>query len=73
VIKQATQKYDGERFNLRKLNELEVMKQYQNEIANRVSALENLNVDENVNKAWEHKKENIKTSVKESVDVHELK
>jgi len=29
VSKQEAQKFDGERFNLRKLNELEVMKQYQ--------------------------------------------
>ena len=31
-----------ERFNLRKLNELEVRKEYQIEIANRFAALENL-------------------------------
>jgi len=29
VSKQAAQQFDGKRFNLRKLNELEVMKQYQ--------------------------------------------
>jgi len=29
VSKQAAQKFDGERFNLRKINELEVRKQYQ--------------------------------------------
>jgi hypothetical protein len=28
VRKQAEQKFDGERFNLRKLNDLEVRKQY---------------------------------------------
>jgi len=28
VSKQAAQKFDGERFNLRNLNELEIMKQY---------------------------------------------
>jgi hypothetical protein len=39
VSKQATQKFDGERFNLRKLNELEVRKQYQIDIANRFAAL----------------------------------
>jgi len=33
VRKQAAQKFDGERFNLRKLNEQEVRKEYQNEIA----------------------------------------
>jgi hypothetical protein len=51
--KQAAQKFDGEIFNLRKLNELEVKKKYQTEITNRFAALENLNVDEDVNRAWE--------------------
>jgi len=32
VIKEAAQKFDGEKFNFRKLNELEVRKQYQIEI-----------------------------------------
>jgi hypothetical protein len=32
VSKQAEQNLDGERFNIRKLNELEVWKQYQIEI-----------------------------------------
>jgi len=32
VGKQATQRYDSQRFNLRKLNKLEVRKQYQIEI-----------------------------------------
>ena len=32
VRKQAAQKFDGRRFNLRKLNDLEVRKQYQIEI-----------------------------------------
>jgi len=32
VSKQAAQKLDGERFNLRKLNKLEVREQYQTEI-----------------------------------------
>jgi len=44
VSKQAAQKFDGERCNPRKLNELEVRKQYQIEITNRFSALENLSV-----------------------------
>jgi hypothetical protein len=35
VSKQAAQRFDGERFNLRRLNELEVRKQYQIEISNR--------------------------------------
>jgi hypothetical protein len=35
VSKKASQRFDGERFNLRKLNELEVKKQCQIEITNR--------------------------------------
>jgi len=73
VSKQAAQKFDGERFNLRKLNELEVKKKYQIEITNRFAALEKLNVDEDVNRAWENIKENIETSAKESLGLHELK
>ena len=42
VSKQAAYKFDGERFNLRKLNELKVRKQYLIEITNRFAALENL-------------------------------
>jgi hypothetical protein len=48
-------------------------KKYQIEIKNRFAALENLNAEEDVNKAWENIKENIKTSAKESLGVHELK
>ena len=39
VRKQTAQKSDGVRFNLKKLNDLEVMKQYQIEITNRFAAL----------------------------------
>jgi dsDNA-specific endonuclease/ATPase MutS2 len=35
--------------------------------------LENLNVDEDVNRAWKNIKENIKTSAKESLGLHEFK
>ena len=65
VNKTAAPKFEGERFNLRKLNELQVMEQYQIEITNRFAALEDLEVDEGVNRAWENIKENIKTSAKE--------
>ena len=41
VRKQEAQKSGGGRFNLRKLNDLEVRKQYQIEITNRFAALEN--------------------------------
>jgi len=73
VSKEAAQKYDVERFNLRKLNEQEVRKQYQIEISNRFAALENIRVTEDINRTWENIKENIKTSVKESLDLYKLK
>ena len=71
--KQAAETFDRQRFNLRKLNELEVKKEYQIEITNRFAALEDLNDDEDVNRTWENIKENIKTSAKESLGLHELK
>ena len=46
ISKQAAQNFGGEKFNLRKLSELEVRKQYQIEITNRFAALENLSDDE---------------------------
>ena len=53
VSKQAAQRFDGERLNLRKLNELEVRKRYQIKLSNRFAARENLNDIEDINKAWE--------------------
>ena len=58
---------------MRKLKELEVKEKYHIEITNRFEALENLNVDEDVNRVWENIKENIKTSAKESLGLHEWK
>jgi len=58
---------------LKKLNELEVKEEYQIEITNKFAALENLNADEDINRASENIKENIKTSAKESLGLHELK
>ena len=55
--KQATQRFDRQRINLRKLNEPEVMERYQIEITNRFAVLENLNDDEDVDRTWENIKE----------------
>ena len=73
VSKQATQKIDGKIFNLRKLNDLEVKKQYQIEITSRFVALGNFSYDDDINRAWENVKDNIKMSAKESLDLLELK
>ena len=35
--------------------------------------MEDLDIDDDVNRAWENIKENIKTSAKESLGLHELK
>ena len=53
VSKQAAQKFDGKKFNLRKLNELEVRKENQIEITNRFAPLENLSDDEDINRTWD--------------------
>jgi putative IMPACT (imprinted ancient) family translation regulator len=66
ISKQAAQKFDLERFNFRKLKELEVRKQYQIKISNRLAALENLNYSEDINRAWENIKEEKKISAKDS-------
>jgi len=73
VGKQAAQRFNRQRFNLRKLNEPEVREQYQIEITNRFAALENLKDDKDVNRTWENIKENIQTSAKESLGLQELK
>ena len=73
VGKQAAERFDRQRFNLRKLNEPEVREQYQIEITNRFAALENSDEDEDVNRTWENIKENIQTSAKESLGLDGFK
>jgi len=73
VSKQVGQRFDGGRFNLRKLDELEVRKQHQLKITNKFTAFKNLSDDKDTNRAWENIKENIKTSTKESLGLQELK
>jgi hypothetical protein len=55
-------------FIMRKLNDLEVRKQYQIEITNRCAALDNLSDGEDISRAWE----NIKQSIKNS-NLHKMK
>jgi hypothetical protein len=57
---------DVERFNLKKPNEMEVRTQYQIKTSNRFTALKNFD-SEDINRAWENIKENIKISAKESL------
>ena len=52
-------------FNLKKLSELD-RKQYQIKTSSSFAAMENLNASEDINRAWENVKENIKILAKES-------
>jgi len=73
VSKQTAQNFNGDRFNLRELYELEVVIQCQIEITNRFAALGNLSDGEDINRDWENIEKNIKTSAKESLGLHKLK
>ena len=73
VSKPTTKKFIVEKFKLLKLNKRTVRKQYQIEITNRFSALQNLSDGEDFNRAWEKVKENIKPTAKENLGLHKLK
>jgi hypothetical protein len=73
VSKRARQNSDLERFDLKKLNDVEVKEKYQVEISNRFAALGSLDESFDINNAWESIKENIKTSAKENLGYHKLK
>ena len=61
-----------ERFNLRKVDELEVGRRYQIKISHTSAALEKLNVSDDVNWACENIKENIKISAVEGLVLYEF-
>jgi uncharacterized FlaG/YvyC family protein len=73
VSKQAAQKIDTERFNVKKLNEGDVKEQYQVTIRNKFAALENLEDSGDINRAWDNIRENIKISAQESLGYCESK
>jgi hypothetical protein len=61
------------RFHLKRLKEVEGKEQYCVQISNRFMALENLDAEVDINRAWETIRENIKISAKESLGYYELK
>jgi hypothetical protein len=73
VNKQRSQRFDMERFNLKKLNEVEGKEQCRVEVSNRFTALEDLDTEVEINSAWETIIDNIKISAKESLCYYELK
>jgi hypothetical protein len=62
-----------ERFNLKKLNEVESIGQFRVEVSNRFTGLEDSDAEVGINSAWEMIRENIKISAKESIGYFELK
>jgi hypothetical protein len=62
-----------ERFNLKKLNEVEGKEKYHVEVSNRFAALEELDTGTVINSISETIRENIKMLAKESLGYYELK
>jgi hypothetical protein len=62
-----------ERFNLKKLNEVEGEEKHHVEVSNRFAALEDLDAEVEINTLWETIRENIKISAKETLGNYELK
>jgi hypothetical protein len=73
VNKQRSQRFDIERLNLKKLNDVEDKEQFRVEVSNMFAALEDLDTEVEINSAWETIRENIKISAKESLGYFELK
>jgi 50S ribosomal subunit-associated GTPase HflX len=66
-------KFHLERFNLKKLNEVEGKEKYRFEVSNKFAALEDLYAEVEINSAWETIRENIKISAREGLSYIELK
>jgi hypothetical protein len=64
VNKQRSQRFHMERFNLKKLNNVEGKEQFCVEVSNRFAALEDLDAEVEIISAWETIRENIKISEK---------
>jgi hypothetical protein len=73
VNKQRSQRSNIERFNLKKLNDVEGKEQFRVEVSNRFAAWEDLDAEVEINSAWETIRDNIKISAKESLGNFELK
>jgi hypothetical protein len=73
VNKQGSYKFLMERFNLKKLNEVEGEEKYRVEVSKRFAALEDLDAEVEINTIWETIRENIRLSAKESLGYYELK
>jgi hypothetical protein len=66
VIKQRSQRFDMERFDLKKLNDVEGKEQFRVKVSNRFAALKDLDTEVEINSAWEMVREYKNFSQKES-------
>jgi hypothetical protein len=73
VFKQRSQRFNKERFNFKKLNDVEGKEQFHVEVSNRFAALKDLVAEVEINSAWETISENTKISAKESLGYFELR
>jgi hypothetical protein len=73
VIRRAKKKFHLERFDLKKLDDVEVTEKYQVEISNRFEALDKLYESFGINNACVNIIENIKTSAKYNLGYQKLK
>jgi hypothetical protein len=62
-----------ERFNLKKLKEVEGKEKYRVEVSNRFAALEHLDAEVGINTVWESVRKVVRISTKENLGYHELK
>jgi hypothetical protein len=70
VNKQRSQEFHMERFNLKKLNEVEGKEKYHITASNRFAALEDLDTEVENNSAWKTIRENITISAKEACSMN---
>jgi hypothetical protein len=73
VNKQRLHRFRMERFNLKKLNEVEAKEQYHVEVSNRFASLEDFDTEVEINSIWETIRENINILAKKSLGYYELR
>jgi hypothetical protein len=73
VSKRAGQKFDMEGFDFKNLNDVEERDQCLVKVPNRFAALENLDDNVDISRAWEIIRDTIETSAKESLGYYKLK
>jgi hypothetical protein len=59
VSKQTMRRHHMERFNLKKLNEIESQEEYRVDFSNRFAVLEHLDTEVYINKTWKTIRENV--------------